>query len=258
MPDFLFLLLKYYKIKYGEYLIAENTSLLQVLRVITSGRQNLIRIFIPEGWSVRQILDFIALKKELSGPLPDVSPNEGSLLPGTYLCVKGTSAIKLLNYITKQTQLVHDLLWKKAKNTWKSREEWVTVASILEKEGYDRADKETIAGVILNRLNKNMKLQIDATLLYSKTGGKYDSGLTWKELTYGQFENGAPYDTQYNTYLHTGLPPGPITNPSRESLEAAANPRPSNYLYYRLANGRHYFSTTFQEHKSAMKLAVPV
>ena len=116
----------------------------------------------------------------------------------------------------------------------------LTLASIIEKEGLE---KRKIAGVFVNRLNKNMKLQSDPTVIYA-LGDKFDGDLTRRNLQ---------VDNPYNTYRYRGLPPGPISIVSYDSLEAALNPLLTDYLYFvSMGNGYHKFSKTLPEHNKAV------
>ena len=127
-----------------------------------------------------------------------------------------------------------------------SFEEILIIGSLLEKEGINDDDKRNIYSVIMNRLNKNMKLQVDATVIFSLTGGKRDLG---RSLTYNDLKNKNPY----NTYKNFGLPPGPISIVSKSSLIASLNPLQSDYLYFvSMGNGFHKFSKNLTEHNEAV------
>jgi UPF0755 protein len=116
--------------------------------------------------------------------------------------------------------------------------EAVTLASLIEREAQVGSEREIISGVIHNRLEQGMLLQIDATVLYCLPDHK-------EKLTYADLE----VDDPYNTYKNPGLPPGPIANPGLASLEAAIHPQKHNYLYYvAKGDGSHHFSVTYQEH----------
>ena len=174
-----------------------------------------------------------------------MQPAEGTLIAGTYMCVRGTNRNTIIQMMQRQANIVQ----KSYINGKLTRAELVTIASLLEKEGLDYEDKSKIAAVILNRLKKGMRLQIDATLLYVKSGGEYNTYIKWNEVISRSFENKVNYDNPYNTYRYKGLPPGPITNPGEESLKAASNPAIGRWLYYRVVNGKHKFSETFDEHR---------
>ena len=143
-----------------------------------------------------------------------------------------------------------ELQIKNGKSMLISKREWIIIASILEKEGVDLEDKRKIASVILNRLKKKMRLQIDACLIYAKTSGKYNDKIKWNEIQKKKFNNGVDYNSRYNTYTFVGLPPGPITNPGAESLVAAASPAQTNFFFYRVVNGKHVFYENFAAHRS--------
>lgn len=251
LPYVGFAVLHLKKIRYGEYFIPENTSMFGVIKVIWSNKQVMRKISIPEGLSVAQILALINANQYLQGDY-DKIPEEGTLISGTYMFARDTSRTSLLQTITNHATYVHESLWKEPK-AWQNMHDWITFASLLEKEGYDYEDKVKIASVIMRRLRANMRLQIDATLLYIKTKGLYNQKLSWDDLRNRQSSPDSTHLSRYNTYLHYGLPPGPITNPSKESLEVAINPAPGKYLYYRMVGSKHVFSETFQKHKSLVK-----
>jgi UPF0755 protein len=218
------------------------SSFLALLRAL-KGRV-LYRIFIPEGASSREILNILNKAEFLSGEI-EAMPADGALMASTYLVTSNTRrqcVIKIMkNYAIKQ----HEALWKTRPADYPlTREQWIVLASLLEKEGLDLVDKQKICGVIMNRLQKKMRLQIDATVLYIKTDGLYSEKINWEDL---KRKN---HRSDYNTYAHSGLPPGPISNPGVESLKAALNPIKHNFLYYRIYNGGHVFSESFEKHKA--------
>jgi UPF0755 protein len=124
----------------------------------------------------------------------------------------------------------------------------VTEASIIERETSVDSERAAIAGVIENRIKKNMKLQIDVTVIYPLTKGMY----TKNSVDYDDLK----VDSPYNTYLNKGLPAGPICNPSKESLNAAANPEKHEYLYYHTkskTSKEHNFYKTYKEHMESQE-----
>lgn len=124
-------------------------------------------------------------------------------------------------------------------------DKWVTIASIVEREGQAKQEFPKIAGVIYNRLNKNMRLQVDATIQYAR--GSQKARLSYDDLK---------LDSVYNTYKIEGLPPGAISNPGEKALLAALNPDKHAYLYYvtkKDGTGEHYFAETFEQHQRYIK-----
>jgi cell division protein YceG involved in septum cleavage len=185
-----------------------------------------------------------------------LSVQRKALLKNTGI-IYGTEQLKIrTNSRTSQvTKTVNnneklELQIKNGKSMLISKREWIIIASILEKEGVDLEDKRKIASVILNRLKKKMRLQIDACLIYAKTSGKYNDKIKWNEIQKKKFNNGVDYNSRYNTYTFVGLPPGPITNPGAESLVAAASPAQTNFFFYRVVNGKHVFYENFAAHRS--------
>ena len=168
------------------------------------------------------------------------------MLPETYSFTRGDTK----NSIIKQAKQAMDVAVKEA---WANRQDGlpiknidqlVILASIIEKETSIENERGLVASVFINRLVKRMRLQTDPTVIYALTHGQKDLGrlLTRKDLL---------IDNPYNTYKYYGLPPTPICNPGKASLEAAANPEVSNYLYF-VANGEggHNFSSSLKEHNN--------
>lgn len=174
-----------------------------------------------------------AFRGEVDFPLPKHSL-EGYLYPDTYdlpplLGAHDTVLRQLLAF----QQRVYPLL-----KTSKDPNKVLTIASMVEMEAAKDKDRPLIAGVIINRLKKNMPLQIDATVLYALQ--------QWRRLTFQDYRDAI---SPYNTYLHNGLPPGPICSPSLKSVEAALHPAQHSYLYYvAMPDGFHAFARTYAEH----------
>jgi UPF0755 protein len=174
-----------------------------------------------------------AFKGEVSFPLPGQSL-EGYLFPDTYdlpplLGAHDTILRQLNAFETKVYPLLKGV---------KDINRVLTIASMVEMEAARDKDRPLIAGVIVNRLNRGMDLQIDATILYALQ--------QWRRLTFADYRNTI---SAYNTYLHNGLPPGPICSPSVKSVEAALHPASNDYLYYvALPTHYHVFAHTYAEH----------
>ena len=151
----------------------------------------------------------------------------------------------LNNFNTKWEQI------SKENKTGLTPYEIVTLASVVEREAKVDAEYAKISGVIYNRLDKKMKLQIDATVLYPLTKGKYKK-YNKKRTLYKDLE----VDSPYNTYKNQGLPAGPICNPGINALKAAVSPQKHSYLYYhtdKTGKGTHIFSETFSQHEESLK-----
>ncbi|WP_427022983.1 endolytic transglycosylase MltG [Aureimonas ureilytica] len=237
------------QLKAGEYAFAPGASMRDVMNTIRSGNSILHTITIPEGWTVAQIYARIAADDTLVGDLPPEAP-EGSLLPETYKFTRGLSRAELVSQMSAaQTKLVAEI--------WKTREDglpisdigqFVTLASIVEKETGIDSERPHVASVFVNRLRKNMRLQSDPTIIYGIWGG------AGKPANEPIRQSHIASDTPYNTYVIRGLPPGPIANPGRAALEAVAHPLDTDDLYFVAdGTGGHAFSRTLDEHNSNVR-----
>jgi len=231
------------KLKAGEYVFQKGASMDDVLETIISGKSIQHSVTIAEGLTTQQILQRINEAEVLAGPIQRIPP-EGSLLPETYRVTRGTSREQLIQRMTAaHKQLVEQIWAKRAPDLpVKDINEFITLASIVEKETAIAAERTRVAGVFVNRLNKKMRLQSDPTIIYGLVGGKGSLG---RSLTRADVEQPTPY----NTYTINGLPPGPIANPGRASLEAVANPARTNELYFVAdGTGGHVFAETYEQH----------
>ncbi len=246
-------------IQVGFYQLKKQMKATDALAVLVDPK-NLIqaRVTIPEGSRVKDIVKAIAaktditaaqvnaaLKKPASLGLPAEAGGvvEGYLFPATYTVVPGETAKQLLTQmITKTVQVQNQLdLGARAQALGYTPEQIMTVASILEYEGSRDQDYPKIARAIYNRLDKGMALQSDATVAYANNL----EGTVW--TTQAQRDNPSPY----NTYVHTGLPPGPIGSPGEKTLKAALNPAEGPWLYWLVVNlktGETRFNTTLAGH----------
>jgi UPF0755 protein len=181
-------------------------------------------------------LEKLKLKLDINGQ------TEGLFFPDTFYYQKGDLFSSLLKRAFEKQQTVYFDLWQLRQEDlpYSSLIEAITLASIIEKEGLE---KEMIAGVFINRLRKNMKLQSDPTVIYA-LGSRFDGNITRSHLR---------IDNPYNTYRYKGLPPGPIGLVSLSSIKAALNPQQSDFLYFvSMNNGFHKFSKTLEEHNQAV------
>ncbi len=231
------------KLKAGEYVFQKGASMDDVLETIISGKSIQHSVTIAEGLTTQQILQRLNEAEVLAGPVQRIPP-EGSLLPETYRVTRGTSREQLIQRMAAaHKQLVEQIWAKRAPDLpIKDINEFITLASIVEKETAIAAERTRVAGVFVNRLNKKMRLQSDPTIIYGLVGGKGSLG---RSLTRADVEQPTPY----NTYTINGLPPGPIANPGRASLEAVANPARTNELYFVAdGSGGHVFAETYEQH----------
>ena len=229
----------------GKYKISDEDSLYEVFNKIYKGKIILKKFIIHEGSIVKNlfsknILDKFCSERKVSKPCS----LEGYLMPDVYFYNQENEKLQILN-VSYSNQINNiDEAWNQrnelASNTTKY--ELLIIASILEKESCAN-ERKKISGVIFNRLKKNMLLQMDSTTIYALKD--FDGNLKKKDLKNSSL---------YNTYMHKGLPPGPISNPSRESLFSAGQPEAHEFLYF-VAKDKcsHEFSTNYKDHAKAVK-----
>ncbi len=236
------------ELKAGEYQIADHASMRQVLETLAEGKSILYKTTVPEGLTSAQIVERIKADPNLSGDVLTV-PDEGTLLADTYHFSKGTSRQDVIERMrTAMDELIAGLWEKRPEDTTlRSREDFVTFASIVEKETGRADERERVSAVFHNRLKKGMRLQSDPTIIYGIVGGQGSLGR-------GITRDDIATKTAYNTYQINGLPPGPICNPGRAALEASLNPAKTSDLYF-VADGMggHTFSATLKDHNSAVQ-----
>ncbi|HEY9214101.1 MAG TPA: endolytic transglycosylase MltG [Ancylobacter sp.] len=231
------------RLKAGEYEFDKAASPRQVLATLVSGKVLEYNVTIPEGLTSDQIVERLNEVAELSGAVRQV-PREGSLMPDTYKITRGTSREDMLRRMARTQQVTLQEIWEKRDPTLplKSPEELVILASIVEKETGQADERPQVAAVFVNRLNKKMKLQSDPTIIYGLVRGKgrLDRPITRSDIT---------TPTPFNTYAIPGLPPGPIGNPGRASLEATANPAKTRDIYFVAdGTGGHAFAESLDQH----------
>lgn len=248
-------------LKAGEYAIAIPDSPKNILQVLSEGSVYLHSITIPEGLIIQEIAglldsegfaakqDFLqdVAETSLISSLDKDAPNlEGYLFPETYRFAKGTPSEEIVAAMVFQFTKVFAQEWiERAVELGMSIRDIVTLASLIEKETSLREEKKIISAVFHNRLKIGMKLDCDPTIIYVlKLEGRFKDRLRTRDLK---------YDSPFNTYLYSGLPPGPIANPGRGSLQAALYPTDEKFLYFVSKNdGSHHFSQTFREHQNAV------
>lgn len=233
------------RIKAGEYRIPARAPMSTVMDTIVSGRVVQHRMTFAEGLSTQQIVEQIRENGVLSGSIETVPP-EGSLLPETYQFERGMERQRLLDIMQiEMTRLVEDV-WSRRDPTLplETPEDLVILASIVEKETGVAGERDRVAGVFVNRLRREMRLQSDPTILYGIYGGDAWS----RPRTIYQSDLDRP--NAYSTYQIDGLPPGPIANPGRAALEASANPAATTDLFFVAdGTGGHAFAETYEEHQ---------
>lgn len=245
----------------GLYEFSRSMSLPQMAAQVAAGRVKSTTMTVPEGYTVKQIGEMLAKNRVCTQeqwaqalanvgahdflPPVDVSPErrlEGFLYPDTYRIDESSRAEDVVAMMLANFSAV----WKEqfaaqAEQKNLSVMDTVIVASLIEREARVPEERERIAGVIYNRLQAGMPLQIDATVIYSL--GEHRERLTYKDLE---------IDSPYNTYRYPGLPAGPIASPGGQSIAAALAPEDNDYLYYvAKGDGSHHFSVTYAEHLAA-------
>jgi UPF0755 protein len=172
-------------------------------------------------------------------------PREGTLLPETYKFPRGTSREQVIQRMQAAQKRAVAEIWERRSQDvpLKSPEQLITLASIVEKETGKPDERSRVAAVFVNRLKQKIKLQSDPTIIYGLVGGK---GTLGRPIKRSEITQPSPY----NTYVIDGLPPGPIANPGRASLEAAANPARTRDLFFVAdGTGGHAFTETYDQHQ---------
>ncbi len=232
-------------LKAGEYEIKPQASMRDIMELLKSGKSVLYSLTIPEGLTVEQAWQRIAEQDALTGDMPATMPPEGSLATDTLRFTRGATRQQMVDkLLADQKELVEDVWQRRSPDLPLANiDEFVTLASIVEKETGRGDERSRVAAVFLNRLAKGMRLQSDPTIIYGLFGGK------GKPTDRPIYQSDIDKQTPYNTYLINGLPPTPIANPGRAALEAVANPSKTKDLYFVAdGTGGHVFASTLEEH----------
>jgi UPF0755 protein len=231
-------------LKPGEYNFQKSASLRGVIATMVEGKVVQHSVTVPEGLTSEQILARLTDNDIFSGSVREI-PREGTLLPETYKFPRGTTREQVIQRMQQaQKRVVADVWEHRAQDApVKSSEQLITLASIIEKETGKADERSRVAAVFANRLRQRIKLQSDPTIIYGLVGGKGTLGRPIKRSEISQ-------PSPYNTYVIEGLPPGPISNPGRASLEAAANPARTRDLFFVAdGTGGHAFTETYDQHQ---------
>ncbi len=251
------------KLQAGEYQFASPITPLQVLKDLETGEIQTTKLTIPEGFTRFDIAKRILEKFPQNPPvnekavvtlmddvtlITNISPSaknlEGYMYPSTYSFPKETSASDIIRTMVEQFRKIWKTEWAAAaRSIGRTPHEIVTIASLIETETGVEAERPTVAGIINNRLARDIPLGIDQTNVYiAKMLGRWDGTIHKSDLD---------VDSPYNTRIKTGLPPGPISSVSESSIKAALNPSPNNYLFYvrnvDLNDGSHWFYASAAE-----------
>lgn len=251
------------KLKAGEYHIASGTTPAEFLQMLVDGRVRLYSFTIVEGWTFRQMMEMLQQNETLLHTLRDPQGHtldgesimqrlgfpqqhpEGRFFPETYHFPRGTSDVDFLRraYHLAEQRLQQEWLQRDTGLPLQDPYEALILASIVEKETAVKSERGRIAGVFIRRLQHNMRLQTDPTVIYGM-GDDYQGNIRRRDLR---------RDTPYNTYTRKGLPPTPIALASGEAIHAVLHPEPGNSLYFvSRGDGTHHFSDTLQEHNQAV------
>ena len=234
------------RLKAGEFAFRAGASMRSVMATIISGQVVQHTLTIPEGLSSAQIVQRLNEDPVLVGSLTTIPP-EGSLLPETYLFVRGTTRAQMVDRMQKAMTRALDEAWAARDPALPIRDkrELLVLASVVEKETGVAGERPRVAAVFVNRLRKGMRLQSDPTILYGLYGG---SAWTQDRSAIQRSEIDRP--NPYNTYQIAGLPPGPIANPGEDALMAVARPAVTAELFFVAdGSGGHVFAVTLDEHQ---------
>ncbi len=246
------------RLKAGSYEVEGGTTPWRLLEQLARGQFAQHGLTVIEGWTFAQMREAVNAHKSLKHDtaelsdaqlLEKIAPThkspEGLFFPDTYLFAKGASDLQVYRQ-------AHTLMNKRLQQAWEQRSadlpykspyEALIMASIVEKETGQKADRDLVAAVFVNRLKKGMMLQTDPTVIYGM-GKRFDGNLRKQDLL---------TDTPYNTYTRAGLPPTPIALPGAASLLAATRPAQADVLYFvARGNGSSQFSNTLDEHNRAV------
>lgn len=232
-------------LKAGEYEIKAGASMKDILATLKSGKSVLYSLTIPEGLTVEQIWSRIKSSDSLTGDMPAILPPEGTLMADTQRFSRGTTRTEIVAKLKNDQQKLVDEIWARRVSDLPIKDitEFVTLASIVEKETGQSDERSRVAGVFVNRLKQGMRLQSDPTIIYGIYGGK------GKPADVPIRRSDLDKQTVYNTYQIDGLPPTPIANPGRAALEAVANPSKTEDLFFVAdGSGGHAFAKTLEEH----------
>jgi UPF0755 protein len=239
-------------LKAGEYLFEKDASMIEVHRWLVHGDVYVHTVVIPEGYNIFEVAqaiqdaglgssqDFLNVATTDTALISDLAPEaktlEGYLFPDTYEFTRTQSMEEMAAAMVKQfRQVAHEI------GLTADVEKTVTLSSIIEKETAVPDERPTVASVYYNRMEKRIPLQADPSVIYAELlQGRYSGALHHADME---------FKSAYNTYTHSGLPPGPIDNPGRTSLEAAMHPANTDYFYFvSNGNGHHRFAHSLEEH----------
>ena len=230
-------------LKAGEYEIPAYSTPKNIIDILQSGKTITHKITIPEGTATAMALDILTLNNVLTGDIT-LKPLEGELDPNTYVFSRGTHRDDIIKQMMSAAQKNLDKAWDMRPDNFilKNKQELLILASIVEKETGIASERPLVASVFLNRLQKNMRLQSDPTIIYGITQGKI-------MLNRPIYRSDIIRTTPYNTYTIDGLPPQPICNPGIDALMAVVKPAKTDYIFFVAdGTGGHAFAATLSKH----------
>jgi len=233
------------QLRAGEYEVRQNSSIRELVDLLSKGKTVSYRITIPEGLTSYQIVERLKADQGLTGEIT-AAPAEGTLLPETFHVPRGASRQAVLELMAAEQRKVMEKVWPERRKDLplKSPQEAIILASIVEKETGRNDERGRVAGVFINRLRQDMRLQSDPTIVYGLLGGKATWGRAILKTEIAQ-------KTSHNTYQIDGLPPTPICNPGRAAIEAVLNPAETKDLYFVAdGTGGHLFAETLKGHNA--------
>ncbi len=228
----------------GTFRISPSLTSAQIIQLLTTGGSKDIWVRIPEGSRVEEVAKIVQTSLGYDPQDFKNAATEGKIFPDSY---KVPDFFEINDFLSLVNNNYQQKIAKAKENTNStlSDNDTIILASLLEREGKTLPDKKIIAGILLNRVNANMPLQVDATAQYARDSRPPAPDKYWKPATKDDLQINSPF----NTYKQLGLPAGPICSPSLNSLLAAYNPTPSDYLYYIHApDGTPYYARTLEEH----------
>jgi UPF0755 protein len=232
-------------LKFGEYEFPAAASMEAILEQLNAGGNVVRQIVIPEGWTSWQVVEMLQNRSELTGDVAEIPP-EGSLAPAGYDFQTGDDRQAIIDRMQRRQEEILAEVWagRDPDLPLSTPRELLILASIVEKETGIAEERDQVASVFVNRLERGMRLQTDPTVIYGITSGQgtLGRGLRRSELVAA---------TDYNTYMIVGLPPTPIANPGRDAIMAAAHPAETEFLYFVAdGSGGHVFARTLAEHNA--------
>ncbi|MBX7146894.1 MAG: endolytic transglycosylase MltG [Alphaproteobacteria bacterium] len=231
-------------LKAGEYFFEQSITPRLAIDMMARGQVVVRKLTVPEGLTIREIIDLVNKAEGLKGDILQPLPKEGDLLPETYFYSWGDQKQDLIKRMSQAMKNFLTEVWprRNVNSFITTPYEAIILASIVEKETGLPNERPRVASVFLNRLKIKMRLQSDPTVIYALTDGQ-------EELNRSLVHNDLQIDNPYNTYMYEGLPPGPIANPGKASIEAVLKPENTDELYF-VADGKggHVFAKTLTEH----------